>query len=431
MTLESAADMFITLCCQAKRVARKIAARVRPARSDSDSNDGPSGEGDASSNIIQFNCPDTLDFSSGSVVLPLRITCYCRHHREKVGFNVHFTVTDDSGRVVGKGMSPPIMITDDHKSVDKSSPKNAQVVPFIAADADWEPRAPVMPSTVVEPVVAEPSLTSRRRQSGAKEGSGTLKRRSKPYDTGRPAGTRSRRGEPSEGNVYPSVTQAAPAVSNPYPDATTLAQYRSAPSSVHSSTAPPSPSPLDRDMPTLPSPAQSYGSPTSPQSSYFENSDQIMHEALMQPSPFFPISPPNTAPSSPPMGDLLPQSLNTSPLDLSSFTYSLLQPQPELSISTLPAPKIHRLVPSSGPTFGGIEVTILGSNFHSSVRYNCVFGDVVASSTSHWSENTLVCILPPRACAGVVPVTLQGLKLDNDPLQPVLFTYTDETDRNL
>ena len=36
--------------------------------------------------ILQFNCTETVNFSGGTVVLPLRITCYCRHHKEKIGF---------------------------------------------------------------------------------------------------------------------------------------------------------------------------------------------------------------------------------------------------------------------------------------------------------------------------------------------------------
>lgn len=36
--------------------------------------------------ILQFNCAELVNFSGGAVVLPLRITCYCRHHKEKIGF---------------------------------------------------------------------------------------------------------------------------------------------------------------------------------------------------------------------------------------------------------------------------------------------------------------------------------------------------------
>lgn len=36
--------------------------------------------------ILLFNCSDMVDFSAGNTILPTRITCYCRHHNEKIGF---------------------------------------------------------------------------------------------------------------------------------------------------------------------------------------------------------------------------------------------------------------------------------------------------------------------------------------------------------
>lgn len=432
-------NVLMSCLNQAKRIARKIAARVRPSRSDSDSNDGPS-EGFKATNVIQFNCPDTLDFSSGSVVLPLRITCYCRHHREKVGFNVRFAMKDDSGRIVGSGISPPIMITDDHKSIDKGAPKaQALVAPYAAAEPDWIPRHPTGPA--VSSVAAElapasspidNSLSSRRRHSGAKEGA-VAKKRAKPYDAGRPSGNRAKRAESIEGNPYPNVTSAPSSACNPYPDLSGFEHISSASASVYNSTGPPSPATMERDIiSALPSPPHSFGSPISPQSSFFEQ-DAFMREALAQTSFSLPLSPPNTAPSSPPVNEILPSGLGEPRVDLASFTYALFQPQQEPPNPVLSAlPKIHRLIPSTGPTYGGIEVTVLGSNFHSSVIFNCVFGGVIASSTQRWSDNTLVCILPPRVTPGVVPVTLENIKLDNDPVtEPVLFTYTDETDRTL
>ncbi|CAG8550502.1 2708_t:CDS:1 [Paraglomus occultum] len=66
--------------------------------------------------ILLFNCSEIVDFSSGDTILPTRITCYCRHHNEKVGFCIIFVMKDCSGQVIARGVSPAIMITDDHKS---------------------------------------------------------------------------------------------------------------------------------------------------------------------------------------------------------------------------------------------------------------------------------------------------------------------------
>ncbi|KAJ2682870.1 SPT3 Dosage dependent suppressor of Ty-induced promoter mutations-like protein, partial [Coemansia spiralis] len=66
--------------------------------------------------VVIFNCSDLLDFTKGEVVLPTRITCYCRHHMEKLGFCLYLTLRDSDGNVLASHISPPIMITDDHKS---------------------------------------------------------------------------------------------------------------------------------------------------------------------------------------------------------------------------------------------------------------------------------------------------------------------------
>ncbi|ORX95561.1 hypothetical protein K493DRAFT_337291 [Basidiobolus meristosporus CBS 931.73] len=66
--------------------------------------------------ILLFNCSELVDFSSGDTILPARITCYCRHHNEKVGFCIFFILKDYLGQEIATGISPPIMITDDHKS---------------------------------------------------------------------------------------------------------------------------------------------------------------------------------------------------------------------------------------------------------------------------------------------------------------------------
>ncbi|KAI0200527.1 hypothetical protein F4808DRAFT_153644 [Astrocystis sublimbata] len=52
---------------------------------------------------------------------PMRIACYCRHHSEKVGFQVIITLKDHTGNVVAQGISSSIMITDDHKTLVPSA----------------------------------------------------------------------------------------------------------------------------------------------------------------------------------------------------------------------------------------------------------------------------------------------------------------------
>lgn len=102
---------------------------------------------------------------------------------------------------------------------------------------------------------------------------------------------------------------------------------------------------------------------------------------------------------------------------------------PPTTTLPLPTPTIHRLIPAVGPTHGGIEITILGAGFHPSLQLSVVFGGLKASVTHRWSDNTLVCVLPPRHSAGVVGVWFDGVRNDTAPVS--LFTYTDESDRAL
>lgn len=92
-------------------------------------------------------------------------------------------------------------------------------------------------------------------------------------------------------------------------------------------------------------------------------------------------------------------------------------------------PLLQRLIPNEGPTFGGVEVTLLGSGFRSGLT--CMFGDVAASSTHYWSPNTLVCILPPATEAGTVVVSFKEYPLVVDSQDVTLFTYYNENDRAL
>ena len=85
------------------------------------------------SGIVVFNCTEYQDFREGRVVLPMRVTCYSRHHNEKVGFQygnltkndaknanissrLTFSMTDSCGRLVGRGSAGPVLITDPHSN---------------------------------------------------------------------------------------------------------------------------------------------------------------------------------------------------------------------------------------------------------------------------------------------------------------------------
>ncbi|KAF9197876.1 hypothetical protein BGZ49_001509, partial [Haplosporangium sp. Z 27] len=68
------------------------------------------------SRIMVFSSTEYVDISTGECVLPTRITCYCRHHNEKVGFRIQFTARDFTGAIVASVLTNPVMMMDDHKS---------------------------------------------------------------------------------------------------------------------------------------------------------------------------------------------------------------------------------------------------------------------------------------------------------------------------
>ena len=353
--------------------------------------------------IIQFNCAEVLDFSSGSAVLPLRITCYCRHHREKVGFNVHFTMMDHTGRIVGTGSSRPIMITDDHKTAPStSSLRQAEYTnTFLNLDADWSQLGGHLHET-----------TDSRAPSKRNKNSSGMKR-AKPYDS---------LNKPTRGSREGSVAS----IPSPLATLSSPPMTRSpTPSSVLQQL-------MASDVTPIPQPPVLHHSSL--------GSDSSSSDAL--------ITPLDRSP------DITTKSLHTqqeivsspSPLSLSTMVSSMvmpmhphpvpfvfLNPGPNAPNMALQVPIIHRLIPSMGPTHGGVEVTVLGANFHPPLQLNCIFGDVAASSTQRWSDNTLVCVLPPRAAAGVVAVWLEGFPEMSDQTNtpPSLFTYADESDRAL
>ncbi|KAF8904421.1 hypothetical protein CPB84DRAFT_1772998 [Gymnopilus junonius] len=397
---------------EAKRVAKKLAARVRPARSDSESEADPNKQHkgkhhEDTTSIIQFNCAEILDFSTGSVVLPLRITCYCRHHREKVGFNVHFSMIDHTGRIVGSGMSRPIMITDDHKT------SSANKIPeltngFSLERPNWQQVEGML--SEISPV-ADPGAPSKRKKELSNGSIGKKRPKPKPYDASSKPNRVSREGSVS----------SAPSPSTSYsPLPTTRA---STPFStfqhlgVSEHPAPPAPPVYDGMQ------SSETSSPDSLPTPLDHNSDILMPDLSSAASD---VVNERHLPStlSTPSNLLMPALPHMMPFMFYNHNGSTTHIQP---------PTIHRLIPNTGPTHGGIEVTILGANFHPTVQLNCIFGDVAASSTQRWSDNTLVCVLPPRSMPGVVAVWFEGFpKVDdqtNSP--PSLFTYSDESDRAL
>ncbi|BGP18195.1 hypothetical protein JCM10213_009039 [Rhodosporidiobolus nylandii] len=150
--------------------------------------------------VVVFNAPEFVEFATGEVVLPTRITCYCRHHKEKKGFRVTYALHDHLGNLVARGETPPIMITDDHKTAaSKLVPPPSTAYPAPPSLAG-EPAVGTKRKASAAPAVAAPFTPANakppkeKREKKAKEPSPALSSHSA---SGRPrrstAGRSSRR----------------------------------------------------------------------------------------------------------------------------------------------------------------------------------------------------------------------------------------------
>ncbi|KAI9312677.1 hypothetical protein BX666DRAFT_1985507 [Dichotomocladium elegans] len=269
--------------------------------------------------ILLFNCGPVVNFSSGDAILPTRIACYCRHHNEKVGFSVQFSVKDDRGNVIARGTSSPILITDDHKSSRHRKQKRNRT----HLDRD---------------IVSRPLREKHRLITPASSRRGSLS-------------------PPPRGAKQEIPTSSS--LRNPFEER------------WHSSSLP-------------------------------SHTEELMVGSPLTPPPSVSpcISPDTLATSSPPLSFHGRQS----------------------------SPQLERLIPAQGPTYGGVEVTVLGSGFYKGLT--CVFGEHQAT-TVYWSPNTLVCILPPAAIQGPVVVSFKDHSLVLSGQGVPLFTYYNANEQAL
>ncbi|GAA5825371.1 hypothetical protein JCM11251_006955 [Rhodosporidiobolus azoricus] len=115
-------EVFICPNCQQRELKRSLRKKDPKGKTFTapipppDPNAPPRNEEEELRKVVVFNAPEFVEFGTGECVVPTRITCYCRHHKEKKGFRVAYTLHDHLGNLVATGQTPPIMITDDHKT---------------------------------------------------------------------------------------------------------------------------------------------------------------------------------------------------------------------------------------------------------------------------------------------------------------------------
>ncbi|CAI2166247.1 2979_t:CDS:10 [Funneliformis geosporum] len=403
--------------------------------------------------ILLFNCSEIVDFSSGDTILPTRITCYCRHHNEKVGFCIYFVMKDCTDAIIATGMSPPIMITDDHKSsktkvgVGRKRPR-----------AEYDRRNS---TTANNPINSTKSKASERRASST----GTNDQSTPPslsiIPSSEPTG-----GLSSPVSIIP--TQNSSLIASISSQQSTIKQEKNnnsrqriqvQPFGFNPSSSPASPiSPMSPIIPITTN-LHNTSNPQNTSSQPYQQLDQSTNLATSGPQVNFPVVSHSAAMMNLSMA---PTSLNNmnpiyqaaqlhqnlgahnrynisaahhggGPMRLHASHHSnqiLRRPFYNTSgnaiyqngtISGYPIPRMSRLIPSEGPTYGGIE------------GLTCVFGESPAIPTQYWSPNTLVCILPPAPTPGAVVVSFKEypINLIENPEEVVLFSYTDDSDRAL
>lgn len=398
-----------------KRFQRKREARRRPrSKSDDEEQDDtvqksiPLSVKDQweRNKIILFNCGELVPLNEDiayegaqplpTAILPTRITCYCRHHREKTGFTINFTLKQHDGSVVASTKSPPIMITDDHKSsTSKASNYNEQ--------SSVKCRKP-MKSTrgIKDDAVLAQSDTNDR----------------KPY-------TRNSRRQNSPLDLN-NVNSSSPSFVSP-------SDYSM--NNIHNTTPSTTPSPPRSIKQSLLGDVEgSVDLSTTLEESLvkFENTDELETYLTSSLSVQSPIQLNHSA------NTLVQSNSNVSKstfdLEVDKYIESSWVDDDisrNESIDNDNGPKISRIVPFEGPTRGGTEITILGQNFTDGLTAH--FGPNAASRVTKWGECTLVCLLPPSSKPGPVNVSLRGYntsdkQLTNDSSN---FTYVDESDKAL
>ncbi|KAF2225161.1 hypothetical protein BDZ85DRAFT_259750 [Elsinoe ampelina] len=376
--------------------------------------------------------------SAMQITAPMRIACYCRHQNEKDGFQVIFTLKDYTGKVVAQALSDSILITDDHKThpmaamagqvwydgqfpppgygsqsmVDlhshmpnmpiSKSTGNLHAMSFGPGGFHHSSNVHQMPGyasqttsgTMTPKTLSRPASPTGLGQSGPskkRKSSSSAPHRRVPsgltmtkVDTSQPMTSGAMTGTPFSPTSNPNFT---PGVDNPG----FMNMSQNSRTSFH--TQPPTPSdsaPFYRNLNRTTSLDQNgfqafYSAPNS------------AHQSRAA-SPV--LSGPNLAAFQRQHGRPNPFSLSQgNPTSAPSQT-----PAPQADEK--PAPIINKVVPSEGPTSGGMEVSIYGQNFVPGMEV--VFGDRTATATTYWGEKALCCVLPPSSTLGPVHVSIAG-----------------------
>ncbi|KAJ3336076.1 hypothetical protein HDU93_003700 [Gonapodya sp. JEL0774] len=416
--------------------------------------------------ILLFNANEYVDFSGGGAILPTRVTCYCRHWDEKVGFCIYFILRDHTGTPIATGLSPPILVTDDHKSQVKSQSQGMVVGKIVGGVGNSTGTGTgsgtgafqQVPLPVLVQVQQVPIQQMRKRQRLLDEeeeySAGWDKVGARPVAKPRKRNTGNGKGDGNAGAGAGSPPTSAGFANGGVKLSSSVVQRHT---SVKRESPPPASQPAPEDAP---SPAMSVSSahlpgsyPASPPpqsqavaplSSGITRTDRDQDRERDRRTPPrrttgtpVPGPPASSAHPPPPVVEAdgamyigygydedrvasagfnavlsragsggYPHGAISSAMDISMPM--TMSPAPEtggggeVDLDAEPLAVISRVVPGEGPVGGGVDVTVLGRGFREGLTV--LFGDVPAPSVQFWNSNTLVVILPPARLPGPVVV---------------------------
>ncbi|KAI1766609.1 hypothetical protein GGR53DRAFT_518959 [Hypoxylon sp. FL1150] len=411
-----------------------------------------------------------------TVDVPMRIACYCRHHQEKMGFQVIFTIKDYKDNLIAQKESSSIMITDDHKThVPVTTTASNASGPAQGHGASL-PATGALPPNVTNDVKIMDAPLSFHPSHSASDLQGLVQNAAYSFPpapvgnnltqnvavTMAPRNT-SRQGSPASPPTISSKKRRASGTVK-VPSRLTMTKLDTR---------------LEKSQsPSMPSMAQNESAITSAATSPFS---PLMGTHSMGPDPLFPHGQqPNLNMGQHFQAGPLTPNNNAEQLILPSGTHSRNRnmsldamqmfsapasahasraPSPSrlrndvqnmqhasmgqnlynnvaaaLNTNRVPQPMIYKIIPGEGPKSGGIEVTILGSGF-TNAGLEVWFGEHRAATTTYWGETSLVCLLPPSPVAGVVMVSIRHPRVAPQQQfsgnQQPLFRYVDDDETRL
>ncbi|KAG8526260.1 uncharacterized protein KY384_000253 [Bacidia gigantensis] len=399
---------------------------------------------------------EELPNNTMQVHCPMRIQCYSRHHGEKVGYRVIFTVKDSDDKLIAQTLSSSVIITDDHKTPQATkipgefqSTSSFGSLGSSSAGFYQQLQGPSLDgrNSFSTPDLQSLNLSYRHQHSQSQSSFPSLGD-SSLVNPEYPASTNcSRPASPTAlpGPQHKRRKGSGNAISRPRPDLTmtkmSSERMKSPPAagSVPIGLSRPPGSKFPQPLPSHHS--STHGLSTPPTSSHMQASPNLPWPATGN---FFPrsqsvenlqslqdvFSAPSSAwQSQVPSPESSPQSYSQVHVQAQGHRNPSNEPMPGRALPKLPI--ICKTTPADGPQSGGVEVTCLGEGFRSSSQI--FFGDIPATTRSVWSESALVCVLPPAVHPGPVTVTVRQSADPRTPLSsqnPIHFTYvnTDEQD---